>query len=238
MRRNIGVRSYCYLDVSQFILILGVPAVFDKFLQEHYMEDTRNFLIESYNPGSSGALASSSTHVSDATFPLSATFLGIFDVRHVFLYDPICILTLAKLEGNIDSVDLNISSSLYVRVPFLGRFQLTTVSGNMKNGIKVNVDVLLAKGTFGLKLSGREVRALVDLNVKFVGHFKDDLKLLTLPYVSFVFISFKRFIYSLTHADSWCTNRFTPRPVRNELLRFFFSANALITYVTTCQASG
>jgi hypothetical protein len=92
-----------------------------------------------------------------------------------------------QLEGSIDIGTLTLSATLYVRVPLWGRVKIISISGNLREGIKLSINVLVASGTIGLRLDGKDLRFLVDLEVKFVGKIKDDIKLFTLPYVSFPF---------------------------------------------------
>ncbi|KAF8516894.1 hypothetical protein JB92DRAFT_2908863 [Gautieria morchelliformis] len=152
--------------------------LFDKFLEDHFDETTKNIVIASYLPNI-GAVAPSSTY----TFNVS--FLNHFEVQRVFLYDSICALTPVKMEGAIDTVDLNTKGTLYVRIPFWGRVKATSFSGNLKDGINQKVDSFIAKGTFSLKLSGRELRIHEELDVTLAGEGADEAKLFTLPYVSF-----------------------------------------------------
>ena len=93
------------------------------------------------------------------------------------------ILIRGQLEGAIDPATLDLVANLYTRVPLWGRVLITPVSGNSREGIRLSIDVLVASGFFGLRLDGKDVRSIVDLNVKFVGKIKDDIKLFTLPYV-------------------------------------------------------
>ena len=94
------------------------------------------------------------------------------------------LLIRGQLEGAIDPATLGLVANLYTRVPLWGRVLITPVSGNLMEGIRLSINVLVASGIFGLRLvNGREVRFLADLNVKFVGRIKDDIKLFTLPYV-------------------------------------------------------
>lgn len=86
------------------------------------------------------------------------------------------------MEGAVDTTTLTISATLYVRVPLWGRVKITSISGSLTEGIKLSINVLVASGTIGLRLvNGKEVRFMVDLDVKFVGKINDDIKLFTLP---------------------------------------------------------
>ncbi|KAF8516895.1 hypothetical protein JB92DRAFT_3142422 [Gautieria morchelliformis] len=149
--------------------------LFDKFLEDHLDETTKNIVIASYLPNV-GAVAPSSTYTFNVSF-----------------------LTSMEMEGAIDTVDLNIKGTLYVLIPFWGRVKAASFSGNLKDGINQKVDSLIAKGTFSLKLSGRDLRIHEELDSKLAGYGMDEAKLFTLP----------------------CTNTFSTRPVKRQLTRFF-----------------
>ena len=89
-----------------------------------------------------------------------------------------------QVRGAIDPVTLAMVGELNATVPLWGRAKISLMSGNLKDGIDLSINAFVARGTFGLRLSGKDMRSLVDLDVKSAGKIKDDIKLLTLPYVS------------------------------------------------------
>ncbi|KAB8234763.1 hypothetical protein ETB97_004013 [Aspergillus alliaceus] len=67
-----------------------------------------------------------------------------------------------------------------VRVEVFGA-HILNLYGNLKDGVVGKINLFLAKGEIRLYLKNRnEVWLHYDVSVKFDGHFKDDIKLLTI----------------------------------------------------------
>lgn len=126
-----------------------------------------------------------------------------------------------KLEGAIAPINIGISATLYVKVPLWGRVKITSLFGILKQGINLDINILVASGTVGLKLVGHDVHIIVRLSVKFVGEINGDVKLFTLPYVLFPCPANHMLMNNL-HADSPCTMRLFYL-VMNKLTRRSFS---------------
>ena len=120
------------------------------------------------------------------------------------------LLIWGQLEGAIDPATLVLVANFYTRVPLWGRVLIAPVSGELMQGIKTEIDLSVVKGTFGLKLvyGKEEVRFLVDLNDKFVGIIKDDIKLFTLPYVLVLCPESNMLMIYPLDADSRCSNKY------------------------------
>ncbi|CAI6095269.1 unnamed protein product [Clonostachys chloroleuca] len=81
-----------------------------------------------------------------------------------------------KITGYIDTDSFEVG----VRVEVFGA-HIFNLFGNLKDGIVGRIDLFLAKGEIRLYLkNGNEVWLHYDVKVAFDGHFKDDVRLLTL----------------------------------------------------------
>ncbi|KAJ6081411.1 hypothetical protein N7499_006285 [Penicillium canescens] len=79
----------------------------------------------------------------------------------------------------IGYIDLN-SLEVGVRVEVFGA-HILNLYGNLNDGVCGKIDLFLAKGNLCLSLkNGKEVWLHYDIEVKFDGHFNDDIKLLTI----------------------------------------------------------
>ncbi|KAE8158548.1 hypothetical protein BDV40DRAFT_304121 [Aspergillus tamarii] len=80
------------------------------------------------------------------------------------------------LVGYIDTSTLEAG----IRLEVFGA-HILNLFGNLKDGIVGRIDLFLAKGEIRLYLkNGKEVWLRYDVNVRFDGHFQDDIKLLTI----------------------------------------------------------
>jgi hypothetical protein len=81
-----------------------------------------------------------------------------------------------KVIGYIDTSTFFIT----ITVSVLG-INIGTVSGNLKDGVIINFDLVLAKGTIKFYLkNGNELWVRLDVEVRFDGSFKGDYKIITI----------------------------------------------------------
>ncbi|QRD93387.1 hypothetical protein F9C07_2285633 [Aspergillus flavus] len=82
----------------------------------------------------------------------------------------------AKIVGYIDTSTLEVG----IRLEVFGA-HILNLFGNLNDGVVGRIDLFLAKGEVRLYLkNGNEVWFHYDVSVRFDGHFKDDIKLLTI----------------------------------------------------------
>jgi hypothetical protein len=161
--------------------------VFDKFLEEHYDPNTKNFVVISHNIPRSKAMDGG-----EDDFVVDVSSLGgvlevlpCFEGSSRWSTDTIR----EQLEGFVDLKTLAINATLYVRVPLWGRVQISAFLGNLKVGVSLNIKELVATGTVVFTLvNSSVVQADVNLHVQFVGDLADNSVLFNLPYVSCVFL--------------------------------------------------
>ena len=118
------------------------------------------------------------------------------------------LLIRGQLEGAIDPETFRLVANLYTRVPLRGRVLITPVSGNLKESIQLSVNAILASGNVDLRLFGKNVRSIVDLDVKFVGKIREDYQLLTLPCVLVLCPESNLLMIYPLDADSRCSNKY------------------------------
>ncbi|KAG6856091.1 hypothetical protein H0H87_007531 [Tephrocybe sp. NHM501043] len=82
-----------------------------------------------------------------------------------------------QLVGTYNPTTLDIHATFYAKIPIMGRIEVTKLQGNLKDGITSNVNLVLAKGTVGLRLAGKQVICDVDLDIKFIGKIKQSVPL-------------------------------------------------------------
>ncbi|KAJ1712020.1 hypothetical protein NYO67_5824 [Aspergillus flavus] len=81
-----------------------------------------------------------------------------------------------EIVGYIDTSTLEVG----IRLEVFGA-HILNLFGNLNDGVVGRIDLFLAKGEVRLYLkNGNEVWFHYDVSVRFDGHFKDDIKLLTI----------------------------------------------------------
>ncbi|CAH0032817.1 unnamed protein product [Clonostachys rhizophaga] len=81
-----------------------------------------------------------------------------------------------KITGYVDTNTFEIG----VSVSILG-INIGNIFGNLKDGVGVNIDLFLAKGSIKIYLkNGNEVWVHLDVKVKFDGSFEGDYKIITI----------------------------------------------------------
>ncbi|CAH0058548.1 unnamed protein product [Clonostachys solani] len=81
-----------------------------------------------------------------------------------------------KITGYVDTNTFEIG----VSVSILG-INIGNIFGNLKDGVGVNIDLFLAKGSIKIYLkNGNEVWVRLDVSVKFDGTFQGDYKIITI----------------------------------------------------------
>ena len=93
-----------------------------------------------------------------------------------------------QLVGSIEPGSLAISASLYVRIPYIGRILVVSLSGDLGGaGVTATIDAIIAAGTATLTAeqnsSGtHDLYINANVNIKMIGNVNtDEFLLLTMP---------------------------------------------------------
>lgn len=83
----------------------------------------------------------------------------------------------SQLSGTVNTATLGITIN-----PTIVGINLGTISGNLKDGITVSINIFVASGSITLYLkNGNQVWIHYDVQIKFDGSFTDDKLIMALP---------------------------------------------------------